>query len=53
MTTKVPNEKELLEIVELAKVAEHKARKMSEMATEIAQKCQIWYDAKAALQKQK
>ena len=53
MKTKVPNEKELLEILEIARVAEEKARVMSEMATALAEKCQRWYEAKqVAAQKQ-
>jgi hypothetical protein len=54
MTTQVSNEKELLEIVELAKVTEQKAREMSDKATAIAEKCQCWYEAgQVATQKQR
>ncbi|MGK7878265.1 MAG: hypothetical protein AB4426_34675 [Xenococcaceae cyanobacterium] len=48
MTQQVPNEKELLEILELARVAEEKARQMAEMATAIAKKYEGWYKAKQA-----
>lgn len=49
----IPNEKELLEILEIARIAEQKMREASEMATAMAQKCQGWYEAKqAAKQKQ-
>jgi hypothetical protein len=49
MTQKVPDEKELLEILELAKIAEQKMREASEMATAMAQKCQSWYEAKQSV----
>lgn len=43
--TQIPNEEELLEILELAKVAEEKARKMAELATAMAEKYEGWYKA--------
>lgn len=49
MTQKVLDEKELLEILELAKIAEQKMREASEMATAMAQKYQSWYEAKQSI----
>ncbi len=48
MIQKVPDEKELLEILELARIAEQKMREASDMATAMAQKCEGWYKAKQA-----
>lgn len=36
----LPDEKELLELLEMARIAEHKARETSELATKIAYKWQ-------------
>lgn len=49
MRKQVPSDNELLEILELAKVAEQKMREASEMATAMAQKCQRWYEAKQSI----
>lgn len=46
MTKHVPSDKELLEILELAKVGEQKLKEAAEMATALAQKYQRWYEAK-------
>ena len=48
MIQEVPDEKELLEILELARIAEQKMREASDMATAMAQKCEGWYKAKQA-----
>lgn len=48
MTQEIPKEKELLEILELAKMGEQKLREASEMATAMAKKCQHWYEAAQA-----
>ncbi len=48
MTQEIPKEKELLEILELAKMSEQKLREASEMATAMAEKCQRWYEAAPA-----
>lgn len=55
MTEQVPNEKELMEILELAKVGEQKLREMSEFATAMAEKWQRRAEARrtAAAQKLK
>lgn len=47
MTSEVTNEKEkeLLEILELAKIAEQKAKEMSEFATAMVEKHEAWYKA--------
>lgn len=37
-------EKELLEILELAKEGEQKLQEISNLATKLAQKCQSWYE---------
>ena len=51
----LPDEKELAELVELARIAAEKARAMSDMATAIAQKYQkrMHEVRQAAIQKQK
>lgn len=49
MTPKVLDEKEMLEILELAKIAEQKMREASEMATAMAQKCHRWHEAKQSV----
>lgn len=49
MKKKAPDEKELLEVLELAKVAEQKMREASEMATALAEKCKSWYEAKQSI----
>lgn len=46
MTKSFPDEKELAELVELARVGEKKARKLYEIATAIAEK----YERRAELQ---
>jgi len=46
MTPKELDEKELLEILELAKEAEQKARKMCETITANTAKYKRWYEAK-------
>ena len=48
MTEQIPNEKELMEILELAKLGEQKLRQMSEFATEMAEKWQRKAEARAA-----
>ncbi len=48
MTQETPKEKELLEILELAKTSEQKLREASVMATTMAEKCQRWYEAAQA-----
>ena len=48
MKQKEPDKKELLEILELAKVGEEKLRKMSELATEMAEKWQRKAEARRA-----
>jgi predicted Zn-dependent protease len=48
MTQKELDEKELLEILELAKEAEQKARKMCETITANTAKYKRWYEAKKA-----
>ena len=48
MTRKELDEKELLEILELAREAEQKARKMCETITANTAKYQRWYEAKKA-----
>ncbi len=45
MTPKVLDEKEMLEILELAKIAEQKMRE----ATAMDQKCQRWHEAKQSV----
>ncbi len=47
MTREVTNEKELLEILELAKTGEQKMREISERAEALALKCQRWYEEAA------
>lgn len=42
----LPDEKELAEIVELARIASEKARSLYEMATVMAQKCQFQTDTR-------
>jgi hypothetical protein len=44
----LPEEKELLELLEMAKIAEHKARETSELATAIALKWKQRFEAKRA-----
>lgn len=46
MTQQVTSEKdeELLDLLELAKEGEQKLKEIGEMATELAQKCQCWYE---------
>lgn len=46
MSQKMTSEKEqeLLEILELAKEGEQKLKKISETATNLAEKCQQWYE---------
>ncbi len=53
MTEQVPNEKELMEILELAKLGEQKLREMSEFATEMAEKWQRKAEARKAAAEQK
>ncbi len=53
MTQKEPDEKELLEILELAKEAEQKARKMCESITVHAEKWRLKAEAKCAAAAQK
>ncbi|MBD2182618.1 hypothetical protein [Aerosakkonema funiforme] len=47
MTSEVPNEKrkELLEILEMAKIAEQKAKEMSDFAMAMLEKDEAWYKA--------
>lgn len=53
MTQKEPDEKELLEILELAKEAEQKAREMCELIMANSKKLRLRAEAKrAAVQKQ-
>lgn len=54
MTSEATNEKEkeLLEILELAKIAAQKAKEMSEFATAMVEKHEAWYKA-GVTQKQK
>lgn len=42
-------EKELLEILELAKDGEKKLQAISELATSFAEKCQRWYEEGIAI----
>lgn len=53
MKQKEPDEKELLEILELAKLGEQKLREMSEFATEMAEKWQRKAEARKAAAEQK
>ena len=53
MTEQVPNEKELMEILELAKVGEQKLKEMSEFATAMAEKWQRKAEARRAAAAQK
>jgi hypothetical protein len=53
MTQKELDEKELLEILELAKEAEQKAREMCESITAHAEKWRLWAEAKRAETAQK
>lgn len=46
-------EKELLEILELAKEGEQKLQEISEIATKLAQKCQYWYEERIPRKLQK
>lgn len=48
MTKEIAKEKELLEILELAKMSEQKLKEASEIATAMAEKCQRWYEAAQA-----
>lgn len=48
MTQKVPNEQELLEILELAKIGEQQMREISDRAEALALKCQRWYEEATA-----
>ena len=48
MAQKEPDEKELLEILELAKEAEQKAREMCQSITAHAEKWRLWAEAKRA-----
>lgn len=48
MKQKQPDEKELLEILKLAKLGEEKLREMSEFATEMAEKWQHKAEARRA-----
>lgn len=50
---KLPDEKELAEIVELADSAAQKARNLYEMATVMAQKCQLPTKTEVVAQKQR
>ncbi|WP_019502967.1 hypothetical protein [Pseudanabaena sp. PCC 6802] len=45
MNQKALDENEILEILELAKVAEQKMKEASEIATGMSEKCQSWYEA--------
>ncbi|MCL1470117.1 hypothetical protein [Argonema antarcticum] len=53
MNQKEPNEKELMEILELAKVGEQKLREMSKFATAMAEKWQRKAEARRAMAAQK
>ncbi len=53
MTQKEPNKKELLEILELAREAEQKAREMCESITVHAEKWRLRAEAKRAAAAQK
>lgn len=44
MTLEVPNDKELLEILELAKIGEKQIIEISSRAEALALKCQRWYE---------
>lgn len=44
MTREVPNEKELLSILELAKIGEKQIISISSQAEALALKCQRWYE---------
>lgn len=44
MTLEVPNEKELLSILELAKIGEQQFLDINERAEVLALKCQRWYE---------
>jgi hypothetical protein len=46
MTQQITSDKEqeLLEILELVQEGEEKLREISEKTTELAQKCQCWYE---------
>ena len=50
MTQQITSEKEqeLLEILELVQEGEEKSREISEISTELAQKCQHWYEQNTA-----
>ena len=49
MAKQVPSDRELLEILELAKLGEQKLKEVAEMATAMAQKYQSWYEAKQSV----
>jgi hypothetical protein len=49
MTQKILDENEMLEIVELAKIAEQKMKEASEIATAMSEKCQSWYEVKKSV----
>ncbi|MGA9377323.1 MAG: hypothetical protein WBV73_00855 [Phormidium sp.] len=53
MKQKEPDEKKLLEILELAKLGEQKLREMSEFATEMAEKWQRKAEARKVAAEQK
>lgn len=48
MTQQVPNEKELLEILEIAKIGERKMKEVSEGLTTLSEKCQRWHETELA-----
>jgi hypothetical protein len=47
------NEKELLEILDLAKDGENKLKVISEQATALAEKCKYWYSLELEKKHQK
>ena len=44
MTKQLPNEKELLEILELARISEQKLKEACNMAERMSKKYQGWYE---------
>jgi hypothetical protein len=51
MTKPIDQEKELLEILALAKDGEKKLQAISELATSLAEKCQRWYEEGRAIKR--